>query len=78
MEHSGDINQDGDLLHHIKLTKELQAGKEFGVFVSGFQLTKLTKFQEHNPVVMIANHAEKVTFISLHQPGPIQSGRAIN
>jgi hypothetical protein len=60
MVHSGDINKTGDLPHHIKVDERLQSGKEFAVFVSGFSCTKLTKFQEHNPVLMIANHAEKV------------------
>lgn len=60
MVHSGDINKGEDLLHHIKIDEQLQSGKEFAVFVSGFQCTKLTRFQDRNPVVMIANHAEKV------------------
>lgn len=41
----------------------LQEGKEFAIFVSGFQNTKLTRFQERNPVVMIANHTEKALYI---------------
>jgi hypothetical protein len=64
MRHSGDVNVGNDLLHHIKVNERLQSGKEFAVFVSGFQCTKLTKFQDRNPVVMIANHNEKV----LHLP----------
>ena len=37
MAHSGDINERNDLLHHIKISEQLQSGKEFAVFVSGFQ-----------------------------------------
>jgi hypothetical protein len=37
MAHSGDINEGTDLLHHIKLSEKLHSGKEFVVFVSGFQ-----------------------------------------
>lgn len=41
MRHSNDITHDSYLLHCIKLDKErLQAGKEFAIFVSGFQYTK--------------------------------------
>lgn len=65
MQHSGDINEGTDLLHHIKIDERLEAGKEFAVFVSGFQYTKLTRFQERNPVVMVANHAEKVSKTSI-------------
>jgi len=64
MTHSGDIIQGADLLHHIKIDEKLQSGKEFVVFVSGYSKTKLTRFQDRNPVVMIANHEEKVTQIS--------------
>lgn len=64
MSHSSDINQGSDLLHHIKIDERLQSGKEFVVFVSGFQRTKLTRFQDRNPVVMIANHAEKVSIMA--------------
>jgi hypothetical protein len=34
--------------------------KELAVFVSGYQYTELTKFRASNPVVLIANHDEKV------------------
>ncbi|KAG4440239.1 hypothetical protein IFR05_004258 [Cadophora sp. M221] len=61
--HSGDINEGSDLLQHMKVSNLLKSGKEFAVFVSGFQCTKLTRFQERNPVVMIANHAEKALYI---------------
>ncbi|KUJ08263.1 uncharacterized protein LY89DRAFT_339205 [Mollisia scopiformis] len=63
MAHSGDINEGTDLLHYIKIDQRLEAGKEFAVFVSGFQCTKLTRFRERNPVVMIANHTEKALYI---------------
>ncbi|PMD54408.1 uncharacterized protein K444DRAFT_646257 [Hyaloscypha bicolor E] len=63
MRHSGDINVGNDLLHHIKVNERLQSGKEFAVFVSGFQCTKLTRFHDRNPVVMIANHTEKALYI---------------
>ncbi|KAL5319748.1 hypothetical protein ACEPPN_012804 [Leptodophora sp. 'Broadleaf-Isolate-01'] len=61
--HSGDINEGSDLLQHMQVSNQLKSGKEFAVFVSGFQCTKLTRFQERNPVVMIANHAEKALYI---------------
>ncbi|KAH7393397.1 hypothetical protein BKA64DRAFT_755541 [Cadophora sp. MPI-SDFR-AT-0126] len=66
--HSGDKNEGTDLLHYMKVSEELQSDKEFAVFVSGFQLsihkcTKLTRFQERNPVVMIASHADKALYI---------------
>ncbi|KAK0116246.1 hypothetical protein ONS95_013271 [Cadophora gregata] len=61
--HSGDKNEGTDLLHHMKISEQLQSGKAFAVFVSGFQCTKLTRFQERNPVVMIANHADKALYI---------------
>ncbi|KAL2068167.1 hypothetical protein VTL71DRAFT_16265 [Oculimacula yallundae] len=61
--HSGDINEGSDLLHYMKVSDRLASGKAFAVFVSGFQCTKLTRFQERNPVVMVANHAEKALYI---------------
>ncbi|CZR66263.1 uncharacterized protein PAC_16164 [Phialocephala subalpina] len=61
--HSGDINEGSDLLHYMKIDERISSGKEFVVFVSGFQCTKLTRFQDRNPVVMIANHAEKALYI---------------
>ncbi len=64
MDHSGDINDRSDLLHHIKIDHRVESGKEFAVFVSGYSHTRLTKFQERNPVVMVANHAEKVPLIT--------------
>jgi hypothetical protein len=63
MVHSGDIMDTSDLLHHIKIDQRLRAGKEFAVFVSGYERTKLIRFQDRNPVVMIANHAEKALYI---------------
>ncbi|KAH7321727.1 hypothetical protein BKA65DRAFT_598853 [Rhexocercosporidium sp. MPI-PUGE-AT-0058] len=63
IDHSGDNNESMYLLQHMKISDQLKSGKEFAVFVSGFQCTKLTKFQERNPVVMIANHAEKALYI---------------
>ncbi|PVH78664.1 hypothetical protein DL98DRAFT_573077 [Cadophora sp. DSE1049] len=61
--HSGDKNEGTDLLHYMKISEQLQSGKEFAVFVSGFQCTKLTRFQQRNPVVMIASHADKALYI---------------
>jgi hypothetical protein len=63
MSHSGDINESGDLLHHIRISETLHHGKEFAVFVSGYDCTKLTMFQARNPVVMVANHTEKSLYI---------------
>ncbi|KAF8854905.1 hypothetical protein BDZ45DRAFT_656052 [Acephala macrosclerotiorum] len=63
MVHSGDIKQGKDLLHHIKIDERLESEKEFAVFVSGFRCTKLTRFRDRNPVVMIVNHAEKALYI---------------
>lgn len=37
--HSGDKNEGTDLLHYMKISEQLQSGKEFAVFVSGFQLS---------------------------------------
>lgn len=37
MTHSGDINEDHNLLHHIKVSRHLESGKEFAVFVSGYR-----------------------------------------
>lgn len=35
--HSGDINEGSDLLQHMQVSNQLKSGKEFAVFVSGFQ-----------------------------------------
>jgi hypothetical protein len=37
MTHSGDINEDHNLLHYIKVWQHLESGKEFAVFVSGYR-----------------------------------------
>ncbi|TVY73239.1 hypothetical protein LSUE1_G006723 [Lachnellula suecica] len=61
--HSGDHTQGSDLLQYIKVDEKLQAEKEFAVFVSGYSYTKLTRFRQSNPVVLVANHTEKVLYI---------------
>ena len=39
MTHSGDINEDHNLLHYIKVWQHLESGKEFAVFVSDIHVS---------------------------------------
>jgi hypothetical protein len=60
IKHSGDILHNRDLLDYIKISEDLSPEKDIAIVISGYQYTKLTRFQGSNPVVMVANHAEKV------------------
>ncbi|RDW61431.1 hypothetical protein BP5796_11323 [Coleophoma crateriformis] len=61
--HSGDIKHNSNLLQHIQLSERMQSQKEYTISVSGYHYTKLSKYQEHNPVVLVANHSEKVLYV---------------
>ena len=58
--HSGDLTNQMDLLHFIKMDVDQLIERELAVFISGFQYTKLTRFLGSNPAVLIANNIEKV------------------
>lgn len=67
IKHSGDIIHNNDLLDFIKISEELSTEKDIAIVISGYQYTKLARFQGSNPVVMVANHTEKVKL----QPRPL-------
>ena len=58
--HSGDILHGNDLLDYIRVNEDLSSENDIAIVISGFQYTCLTRFQGSNPVVMVANHEEKV------------------
>jgi len=60
IQHSGDILNGRDLLDYIKINKNMSTENDIAIVISGYQYTKLTRFQGSNPVVLVANHAEKV------------------
>ena len=61
--HSGDVNTGQLLLHHITATSVTLQEEEYVVFVSGYQNTRLTEYKAKNPLVLIANHTEKVLYV---------------
>ena len=61
--HSGDINNGSLLLHHIKISPPALEETEYVIFVSGYSHTPLTRYKEENPLVLIANHEEKVLYV---------------
>ncbi|CAG8895267.1 unnamed protein product [Penicillium egyptiacum] len=61
--HSGDVTDGHDLLHFVKINKETLTEKEICVFISGFQLTPITKFLGTHPALLVADHMDKVLYI---------------
>jgi hypothetical protein len=61
--HSGDNNSGLFLLQYIKTDTALLTETEYVLFVSGYSHTLLTKYKEENPLVLVANHQEKVLYV---------------
>jgi hypothetical protein len=61
--HSGDNNSGLFLLQYIKTQPTVLQEKEYVIFVSGYSHTLLTKYKEENPLVLVANHQEKVLYV---------------
>lgn len=58
--HSGDLLNGKDLLDYVKINKEMLTEKEICVFISGFQITRITRFLGTHPALLVANHVDKV------------------
>jgi hypothetical protein len=61
--HSGDNNSGLFLLQYIKTQTAALQEKGYVLFVSGYSHTLLTKYKEENPLVLVANHQEKVLYV---------------
>ncbi|OQD67451.1 hypothetical protein PENPOL_c003G04928 [Penicillium polonicum] len=61
--HSGDITKGQDLAHYLKINKETLTEEELCVFISGYELTPITKFLGTHPALLIADHVDKVLYI---------------
>jgi hypothetical protein len=61
--HSGDNNNGLFLLQYITTHTAPLQETEYVLFVSGYSHTLLTKYKEENPLVLIANHQEKVLYV---------------
>lgn len=60
--HSGDITNGRDLAQYLKIQKETPTEEELCVFISGYELTPITKFLETHPALLVADHVDKVCF----------------
>jgi hypothetical protein len=58
--HSGDILNGRDLLDYVKINKESLTEKEICVFISGYQITQITRFLGTSPALLVADHVDKV------------------
>ena len=58
--HSGDILHGSDLLDYVKINNESLTEKEICAFISGFQITPITRFLGTNPALLVADHVDKV------------------
>ncbi|KAJ5192148.1 hypothetical protein N7449_008290 [Penicillium cf. viridicatum] len=61
--HSGDITNGQDLAHYLKIKKETATEEELCVFISGYELTPITKFLGTHPALLVADHVDKVLYI---------------
>jgi hypothetical protein len=61
--HSGDNNSGLFLLQYIKTQTATLQETEYVLFVSGYSHTLLTKYKDENPLVLVANHQEKVLYV---------------
>ncbi|KAJ5592172.1 hypothetical protein N7537_009076 [Penicillium hordei] len=61
--HSGDITNGKDLAHYLKIKKETTTEEELCVFISGYELTPITKFLGTHPALLVADHVDKVLYI---------------
>lgn len=65
--HSGDITNGQDLAQYLKINRETPTEQELCVFISGYELTPITKFLGTHPALLVADHADKVCFqINFH------------
>lgn len=60
--HSGDITNGQDLAQYLKIKRETPTEQELCVFISGYELTPITKFLGTHPALLVADHADKVCF----------------
>lgn len=60
--HSGDINCGKDLLQYVKIKKDTLTEKELCVFISGYNMHPITRFLGTHPALLVADHADKVSF----------------
>lgn len=58
--HSGDILNGQDLLDYVRIDKSTLTEKEICVFISGYQVTRLTRFLGTSPALLVADHEDKV------------------
>ncbi|KAL2704854.1 hypothetical protein AAEP93_000104 [Penicillium crustosum] len=61
--HSGDITNGQDLAQYLKLKRETATEEELCVFISGYELTPITKFLGTHPALLVADHVDKVLYI---------------
>ncbi|CRL26725.1 unnamed protein product [Penicillium camemberti] len=61
--HSGDITNGQDLAQYLKIKRETPTEQELCVFISGYELTPITKFLGTHPALLVADHADKVLYI---------------
>lgn len=58
--HSGDILDGLRLLDFVRINENSLTEKEICVFISGFQITQITRFVGTHPALMVADHVDKV------------------
>lgn len=58
--HSGDILNGQDLLDYVRIDGPKLTEKEICVFISGYQVTKISRFLGTHPAMLVADHVDKV------------------
>jgi hypothetical protein len=70
--HSGDILNGNDLLDFVRIDNNL-TDKEICVFISGYQVTQITRFLGTHPALMVADHVDKVGCSKVRIPFEVES-----
>lgn len=58
--HSGDILNHQDLLDYVRIDGPKLTEREICVFISGYQVTRITRFLGTHPALLVADHVDKV------------------
>lgn len=67
--HSGDILQGLDLLDYVRVHHDTLTREEICVFISGYQVTPITRFLGTHPALLVADHVDKVCLTPLTYGG---------
>lgn len=64
MRHSGDILNGKDLLDYVTMDPDALTDKDICVFISGYQITHISRFLGTHPALMVVDQVQKVSIHS--------------